>query len=116
MKINLVSEDFPICFPLCYDESNSTPSFTHQILFQVLNLKNLGKPFIQFVDEHFINFSLIVHEKSLNISDDKKKDFKDNINFFFKLYLLFGRNIVYQLLKISFWERRNFIYFFNKYY
>jgi hypothetical protein len=58
--------------------------------------------FCYFVDEIFINFSLTVHKKSLNIPDDKKKkkkeDFDDNINFY---VLHLGVNAVYEILKID---------------
>jgi hypothetical protein len=42
------------------------------------------------VDENFINFSLIVHEKSLNIPDDKEEDFDNNINFLYFISFLTG--------------------------
>ena len=56
----------------------------------------------------FINFSLIAHEKSLNIPDDKEEDFDDNINFYV-LCLLLGGNAVFEILKIGSGERRRFI-------
>jgi hypothetical protein len=55
--------------------------------------------FIPFVDDFFINFSLIVHEKSLNIPDDLENDFEDNLNFYV-LCLLLGGNAIFETLRI----------------
>jgi len=44
--------------------------------------EEFGQQFIQFIDENFINYSLIVHEKSLIIPYDKEEVFDDNINFY----------------------------------
>ena len=106
VKSNIVSEDCPTCCPCC-GESNSIPSFTHWILL-CPKFEEFRQHFIPFVDEIFINFSLIVHEKSLNIPDDKEEDFDDNINFYV-LCLLLGGNAVYEILKIGSGERRRFI-------
>ena len=57
------------------------------------------KRYIQFVDEIFINFSLIVHEKSLNIPDSKEEGFNDCINFYV-LYLLLGWKCTILNLKV----------------
>ncbi|KAG4102570.1 hypothetical protein H8356DRAFT_1324470 [Neocallimastix lanati (nom. inval.)] len=50
-------------------------SVVHTEYFYTLNLKNLDNNFIQLVDEIFISFSRIVHEKSMCIPDDKEEDF-----------------------------------------
>ena len=64
--------------------------------------------FIPFVDDFFINFSLIVHEKSLNIPDDLENDFEDNLNFYV-LCLLLGGNAIFETLRIRSGERRRII-------
>ena len=48
-----------------------------------------------------MDFSLIVHEKSLNIPDDKEEDFDDNINFYIQCLLLI-KNTEYKILKDQF--------------
>jgi len=47
---------------------------------------------IKYVDEIFINLFLIVHEKLLNIPNDKEEDFND--------YIIFGNNVSF-LAKIQ---------------
>jgi len=39
-------------------------------------IEEIEQQFIQFVDENLINFSLIVHDKFLNIPDGKSEDFE----------------------------------------
>jgi len=74
------------------------PKFTHKIPL-CPKFENLKYLFIQFIDENFINFSLIVHKKPLSIPNFKKEEFNDNINFSGTMLLL-GRNVVYEILKI----------------
>jgi len=66
------------------------------------------KQFIPFIDDFYINFSLIVHEKSLNIPDDLENDFEDNLNFYV-LYLILGGNAILETLRIRSGERRRII-------
>ena len=71
-------------------------------------MKKLDNNSFKFVDEIFIIFSMIVHEKSLNIPDGKEKGFNDYF-FFYSLCLLLGENAVYEIITIGKWERRRFI-------
>lgn len=104
--MNIVSDNCPTCCPCC-GKSNIIPSFTHWIL-SCSKFDEFREQYIQFVDDIFINFSLIVHEKSLNISDNSEKDFEDNLNFYV-LCLLLGGNAVFENLHISSGERRRYI-------
>jgi len=61
--------------------SKSIPSFIHGMHLCPI-FEEFGQQFIQFIDENFINYSLIVHEKSLIIPYDKEEVFDDNINFY----------------------------------
>ena len=63
--------------------------------------------FIPFVDDFFINFSLIIHEKTMNIPDDLENDFEDNLNFYV-LCLLLGGNAIFETLRIRSGERTSF--------
>jgi len=68
------------------------------IVFPVLHIELCSCPkldefrvqFIPFVDDIFINFSLIIHEKPLNIPDDLKYDFEDKLKFYILCLLLGG--------------------------
>jgi len=105
-KRNIVSDNCPTCCPCC-GNINSVPSFTHWVM-SCSKFDEFRTQFIQFVDDIFINFSLIVHEKSLNILDNSEKDFEDNLNFYV-LCLLLGGNAVFENLHIRSGERRRYI-------
>jgi len=66
VKSKVISKDCSIYYPYC-DVSNNIPSFTHWILLCPKFKENKQK-FIQFIDEIFINFSAIVHEKNFKNS------------------------------------------------
>ena len=106
IKSNMVSAECPSCCPCC-GETNSVPSFTHWVM-SCSKFNEFREHFIRFVDDIFINFSLIVHEKSLNIPDNSENDFEDNLNFYV-LCLLLGGNAIFEILHISSGERRRFI-------
>lgn len=58
---------------LAGEKYNGIPCFTHWILL-FPKFEEFRQQFIQFVDENFINFSLIVYEKYFNIPDDKEEE------------------------------------------
>jgi len=70
VKNKLISENCSTCCPCC-SENNDINSFT----------QNLGNNSFNLLIEFFINFSLIIHEKSLTIPNDKEEDFNNKINF-----------------------------------
>jgi len=73
-----------------YGKSSSIPNFTHWIILYP-KFENFGKKFILHVEKNFfINFSSNVLEKSLNITNDKEKDFEDNVNFYVLCFFLGG--------------------------
>ena len=71
-------------------------------------LDEFREQFIPFVDDFFINFSLIVHKKLLNIPGDLENDFEDNLNFYV-FGLLLGGNAIFETLRIRSGERRRII-------
>jgi len=71
-------------------------------------LDEFREQFIPFVDDFFINFSLIVHKKLLNIPGDLENDFEDNLNFYV-FGLLLGGNAIFETLCIRLGERRRII-------
>jgi len=50
----------------------------HWILL-CIKFEEFRQQFIQFVNENFINFSLIVQEKSLSIPIEKEENFDNNV-------------------------------------
>ena len=86
VKSKLVLENCLTCCPW-YNEINSILSFIHWILLRP-KFEEFKRQCIYFIDETFINFSLIVHGKSLNITNDKEENFDDNINFYVMCLLL----------------------------
>ena len=79
VKSKLVSKNCPTNCPFS-GVSNIIPVL-HTGYFYVLNLKNLCNNSLKLLMKFLLIFSLIVHEKSLDITDNKEKDFDDNINF-----------------------------------
>ena len=104
IKSNIVSPDCPSCCPCC---GNGIPSFTHWVLL-CPKLNEIRSQCISFVDDLFINLSIIVRQKSLNVSTDSEKDFEDNINFYV-LCILLGGNTIFEILDLNSEERRRFI-------
>ena len=71
-----------------------------------LKFNEYRKQFIPFVDDFFINFSLIIHEKSLNIPYYLENDFENNLNFYVLCLLLDG---IFETFHIRSRERRRMI-------
>jgi len=69
---------------------------------------DIRSQYINFVDDLFINFYLIVEQKSLNISDEYEKNFEDNINFYV-LCILLGGNTIFEILDLNLEERKRLI-------
>ena len=63
----------------------------------VLNSTNLEYNSFLFVDVIFFNFSVIVHEKLLNIPDSLENGFESNLNFCI-LCLLLGGYPIFEIL------------------
>ena len=106
IKNKTILDTCPTCCPCC-GETNSVPTFTHWVM-SCTKFNEFREQFIQFVDDIFINFSLIIYEKSLNITDDSENDFEDNLNFYV-LCLLLGGNAIFEILRIRSGERRRLI-------
>ena len=106
IKSKTIFDTCPSCCPCC-GGANSVSSFTHWVM-SCPKFDEFREQFIPFVDDFFINFSLIVHEKSLNIPDDLENDFEDNLNFYV-LYLILGGNAILETLRIRSGERRRII-------
>jgi len=106
IKSKTIFDTCPSCCPCC-GGANSVSSFTHWVM-SCPKFDEFREQFIPFVDDFFINFSLIVHEKSLNIPDDLENDFEDNLNFYV-LCLLLGGNAIFETLRIRSGERRRII-------
>ena len=104
IKSNIVSSDCPSCCPCC---GNGIPSFTHWVL-SCPKFDEFRSQYISFVDDLFINFSLIKEQKSLNVSTESEKDFEDNINFYI-LCILLGGSAIFEILDLNMEERRRFI-------
>ncbi len=110
IKINSVSPDCPSCCPCC---GFGIPSFIHWVL-SCPKFNDLRPQYISFIDDLFINFSLIVEQKSLDVLIESEKDFEDNINFYV-LYILLGGSTIFEILDFNSEERRHLTeYIFHK--
>ncbi len=89
IKSNSVSSDCPSCCPYC---GFGISSFIHWV-FSCPKFNDLRSQYISFIDDLFINFSLIVEQKSLDVLTESEKDFEDNINFYVLCILLGGSTI-----------------------
>jgi len=106
LKSKTIFDTCPSCCPCCVG-INSVPSFTHRVM-SYPKFDEFREQFIPFVDDFFINFSLIVYEKSLNFFDNLENDFEDNLNFYV-MYLFIGGNTIFETLHIRSEERKRII-------
>eukprot|EP00833_Pecoramyces_ruminatium_P010953 jgi/Orpsp1_1/1184985/evm.model.c7180000091845.2 len=104
IKRNEVSENCPNCCPCC---GGSVPSFSHWINSCPV-FTNFRNEYLFFIDDMAVNFSLIIAQKSLDVSLDSEKDYEDNINYFILSALLGGRSI-YKKLKLENGEQRQLV-------
>ena len=55
----------------------------------------------------FINFSFVVHEETLSITNELENDFENNLNFLYCVSFL--RNVIFEVLNIRSGKRRHII-------
>ena len=103
IKRKIVSEDCPIYCPCC---GTGVQSFSHWIL-NCRAFSNFRENY-PFLDELFLQFSLIAVDKSLDVSFDSENDYEDNINYFV-LSSLLGGTSVYEKLKLNTGEQRQLV-------
>jgi hypothetical protein len=63
-------------------------------------LENNRNKYLPFLDDLFLNFAMIIEQKSLDVSLDSKKDYVNNIYYFILSALLGGRSI-YEKFKLN---------------
>ena len=104
IKRKIVSEDCPKCCPCC---GVSVPSFSHWI-FACKELENYRNKSLPFLDDLFLKFSMIIEQKSLNVSLDSEKDYDNNI-YYYILSALLGRRSIYSKIKVNDGEQRQLV-------
>ncbi|KAG4095095.1 hypothetical protein H8356DRAFT_1399390 [Neocallimastix lanati (nom. inval.)] len=96
IKRKIISEVYTKCCPCC-DES--VPSLSHWI-FACKELENYRNKILPFLDDFFLKFTMIIEQKSLDISFDSEKDYDNNIYYFIMSALLSGSSI-YEKIKLN---------------
>jgi len=104
IKIKIVSEDCPKCCLCC---GVSVPRFSHWI-FACIELENYRNKSLPFLDDLFLKSTMIIEQKSLDVSLDSEKDYDNNIYYFILSALLGGRSI-YSKIKINDGEQRQLV-------
>ena len=104
IRRNLVLRSCPKRCPCCY---LGPPSFAHWVL-NCNALNHLREKFLKFIDGFFIKVTLLVHEKSLEVSEESERDYEDNVNYLIVSSLLGGKRW-YKISKMSDGERRQYI-------
>jgi len=84
----------------------SVPSFSHWI-FACKELENYRNKSLPFLDDLFLKFTMIIEQKSLDVSLDSEKDYDNNI-YYFIIELLFLVGVQYiQELKLMMGNKDN---------
>ena len=104
IKRKIISEVYTKCCPCC-DES--VPSLSHWI-FACKELENYRNKILPFLDDFFLKFTMIIEQKSLDISFDSEKDYDNNIYYFIMSALLSGSSI-YEKIKLNDVEQRQLV-------
>jgi len=63
-------------------------------------LENYRNKILPFLDDFFLKFTMIIEQKSLDISFDSEKDYDNNIYYFIMSALLSGSSI-YEKIKLN---------------
>ena len=105
IKRKIVSEDCPKCCPCC---GVSVPNFSHWI-FACKELENYRNKSLPFLDDRFLKFSMIIEQKSLDVSLDSEKDYGNNI-YYFILQCSSWRGVQYiKKLKVNDGDQRQLV-------
>ena len=63
-------------------------------------MENYRNKILPFLDDFFLKFTMIIEQKSLDISFDSEKDYDNNIYYFIMSALLSGSSI-YEKIKLN---------------
>jgi len=96
IKNKIAKENFPTCCPCCI---LIIPYFIFWVI-SCTKFKEFRLQFIPFVEDFFLNFSLISEKKMMNLSDVSEINYENNINFL-ELCILFGGNAVFDILSVG---------------
>ena len=105
IKRKIDSEDCHKCCPCC---DVSVPSFSPWI-FACKELENYRKKSLPSLDDLFLKFTMIIEQKSLDVSLDSEKDYDNNNIYYFILSALFGGRSIYEKIKVNDGEQRQLV-------